>query len=111
MKNPIDTPKPVESLEQHLEQLKQLRPEELRTRWQTLFGSTAPPRLRSSLMVQAIARRLQEKALPARDNLELISDSNQSRRHFNAAGRVRPSGLPLRRCIRCSPIISVRATS
>jgi hypothetical protein len=63
MKKPIRTPKSAENLEQQLEQLKQLRPEDLRKRWQTLFGSTAPPRLRSSLMVQAIARRLQEKAL------------------------------------------------
>jgi hypothetical protein len=61
MKKPIKTPKSAQNLEKQLEQLKQLRPEELRKRWQTMFGSTAPPRLRSSLMVQAIARRLQEK--------------------------------------------------
>ncbi len=48
------------NLEKQLEELKKLRPEELRKRWQALFGSTPPPRLRSSLMVQAIARRLQE---------------------------------------------------
>ena len=50
-------------LEKQLEQLKQLKPEALRKRWQTLFGSNPPPRIRSSLMVQAIARRLQERAL------------------------------------------------
>jgi DUF2924 family protein len=51
------------NLQKQLEQLKQLKPEELRKQWQTLFGSNPPPRIRSSLMVQAIARRLQEKAL------------------------------------------------
>ncbi len=51
------------NLEKQLDQLKQLNPEELRKRWQALFGSNPPPRIRSSLMVQAIARRLQEKAL------------------------------------------------
>jgi hypothetical protein len=86
MKKPLKTPKPVESLEQQLEQLKQLRPEELRKRWQTLFGSTAPPRLRCSLMVQAIARRLQEKALgglkPATQRLlqEVAEDASADRK-------------------------------
>src|SRR5580704_18362552 len=51
------------NLQRQLEQLKQLKPEELRKRWRTLFSSNPPPRIRSSLMVQAIARRLQEKAL------------------------------------------------
>ncbi len=51
------------NLQKQLEQLKQLKSEELRKRWQTLFSSNPPPRIRSSLMVQAIARRLQEKAL------------------------------------------------
>ena len=51
------------NLEKQLEQLKQLKPEELRKRWQTVFGSNPPPKIRSSLMIQAIARRLQEKAL------------------------------------------------
>lgn len=61
-KAPKAKPEPTK-LEQQLEQLKQLNPGELRKRWQNLFGSTAPPRIRSSLMVQAIARRLQEKAI------------------------------------------------
>jgi hypothetical protein len=50
------------TLEKQLDRLKQLRPEELRKRWQSLFGSNPPPKIRSSLMIQAIARRLQEKA-------------------------------------------------
>ena len=50
------------NVETQLEQLKQLKPEELRTRWQSLFGSNPPPKMRSSLMIQTIARRMQEKA-------------------------------------------------
>jgi hypothetical protein len=46
-----------------LDRLRELTPEELRERWQTLFGADPPPKLRSSLQVQAIAYRLQEKAL------------------------------------------------
>jgi hypothetical protein len=63
MKKPSKIEKQTKTLEKKLEQLNQLGPEELRKRWQALFGSNPPPRLRSSLMVQAIARRLQEKAL------------------------------------------------
>ena len=50
------------NLEKQLEQLKQLKPEELRKRWQAVFGSNPPPKIRSSLMIQTIARRMQEKA-------------------------------------------------
>jgi len=50
------------NLEKQLEQLKQLKPEELRKRWQAVFGSNPPPKIRSSLMIQALARRMQEKA-------------------------------------------------
>ena len=50
------------NLEKQLDQLKQLKPEELRKRWQSLFGSNPPPKIRSSLMIQAIARRMQEKS-------------------------------------------------
>ena len=53
----------AKDLQRQLEQLKQLKPEELLKRWHALFGSNPPARIRSSLMVQAIARRLQEKAL------------------------------------------------
>jgi hypothetical protein len=49
-------------LQKQLTQLEQLKPEELRKRWQSLFGSNPPPKMRSSLMIQAIARRIQEKA-------------------------------------------------
>jgi hypothetical protein len=51
MKKPLKIPKPAESLEKQLGQLKQLKPAELFKRWQSLFGSAPAPRLRSSLMV------------------------------------------------------------
>ena len=52
-----------QKLASELEQLRELNSEELRERWQTLFGAEPPPKLRSSLLVQGIAYRLQEKAL------------------------------------------------
>ena len=36
---------------------------ELRENWRTLFGAEPPPKLRASLLSQAIAYQLQEKAL------------------------------------------------
>jgi hypothetical protein len=51
------------NLIEELSQLGELDPGELRKRWRNLFGSDPPARLRSSLMVQAIAYRLQEKSL------------------------------------------------
>jgi hypothetical protein len=72
-------------LESELEQLRNLTSEELRERWQTLFGAEPPPKLRSSLIVQGIAYRLQEKALgglkPATVRLlERIADDAAARR-------------------------------
>src|SRR5580698_4694752 len=61
MKKPSKMKTPPTNLDKQLEQLKQLNPEELRKRWQTVFGSNPPSKIRSSLMIQAIARRLQEK--------------------------------------------------
>src|SRR5262249_7970477 len=63
MKKSSRTTRPAQSVEQQPDQLKQLKVEELRNRWQALFDSAPPPRMRSSLIVQAIAGRLQEKAL------------------------------------------------
>src|ERR1019366_9855544 len=88
--------KPAKTLEKQLEQLKQLGPEELRKRWQALFGSNPPPRLRSSLMVQAIARRLQEKALgglkPATQRVlrRVAEDIGAGRDVLEKAKRVQP---------------------
>ena len=68
-----------------LEQLRELNPEELRQQWQILFDADPPPKLRSSLMAQGIAYRLQEKALggltPATMRLlERIADAAAARR-------------------------------
>src|SRR6266436_5682974 len=84
------------NLQKQLEQLKQLKPEELRRRWQTLFGSNPPPRIRSSLMVQAIARRLQEKALggikPSTQRLLLgvAEDAGAGRKVSATAKKIQP---------------------
>jgi hypothetical protein len=76
-------------LESELEQLRNLTSEELRERWQTLFGAEPPPKLRSSMIVQGIAYRLQEKALggfkPATVRLlERIADDAAARRQSAA---------------------------
>jgi len=68
-----------------LDRLRELSPTELREQWQTLFGANPPPKLRSSLLVQGIAYRLQEKALgglkPATVRLlERIADDAAARR-------------------------------
>ena len=62
MKKPLKTKTQTTNLDRQLDQLKELKPEELRKRWQMLFGSNPAPKIRSSLMIQAIARRMQEKA-------------------------------------------------
>jgi Protein of unknown function (DUF2924) len=46
-----------------LDQLRQLTSEELLEQWRILFNVDPPAKLRSSLLVQGIAYRLQEKAL------------------------------------------------
>jgi DUF2924 family protein len=80
-----------------LDRLRELNPEELREQWQTLFGADPPPKLRSSLLVQAIAYRLQEKAFgglkPATLRLlERIADDAAARRQApTAPERIRVS--------------------
>lgn len=63
MKESSKSERDPEKLVSQLDQLRELNPERLREQWQTLFGADPPPKLRSSLMAQAIAYRLQEKAL------------------------------------------------
>ena len=46
-----------------LDALSLLDPQELNARWKSLYGSEPPDRLRRSLMIQALAYRLQEQAL------------------------------------------------
>jgi hypothetical protein len=52
-----------QNLASQLEQLRELSPAELRDRWHTLFGAAPPPKLRVSLLMQAITCRLQEQVL------------------------------------------------
>jgi hypothetical protein len=79
-----------QKLASQLDRLRELTPEELREQWQTLFGADPPPKLRSSLMVQTITYRLQERALgglkPATVRLlERIADDAAARRQVATA--------------------------
>jgi hypothetical protein len=74
-----------QKLASQLDQLRQLNPLELREPWQSLFGADPPSKARSSLLIQAIAYRLQEAALgglkPATlQLLERIADDAAARR-------------------------------
>jgi hypothetical protein len=71
-----------------LDRLRELSPAELREQWRTLFGAAPPPKLRSSLLLQAIAYWLQERALgglkPATLRLlERIADDAATRREVS----------------------------
>ena len=52
-----------EKLVPQLDQLRRLSAEDLLKQWQVLFDVAPPKKLRSSLLVQGIAYRLQERAL------------------------------------------------
>ena len=74
-----------QKLASELELLRELPSDQLRERWQRLFAAEPPPKLRSSLIVQGIAYRLQEKALgglkPATvRSLERIAEDAAARR-------------------------------
>jgi Protein of unknown function (DUF2924) len=73
-----------------LDRLRELNSDQLRGQWQTLFGAEPPPKLRSSLLVQAIAYWLQEKALGSLKPvtlrvLERIADDAAARRQVSIA--------------------------
>jgi hypothetical protein len=79
-----------EKLVSQLDQLRQQSAEELIKQWQALFDVAPPKKLRSSMIVQGIAYRLQEKALGGLEPstmrlLERIADDT-------AAGR--PVSIP-----------------
>ena len=85
MKKSSKSPNDLEQLTSQLDRLGELKPAELRERWRILFGAEPPPKLRASLLSQAVAYRLQEKALgglrPAtRRLLERIADAIAARR-------------------------------
>jgi len=56
-------PKENDRLQTDLDSLDALKPDELAERWRALYGADLPPRLRRPLIIQALAYRLQEKAL------------------------------------------------
>jgi hypothetical protein len=79
-----------EKLLSQLDQLHQLSAETLIKQWQASFGVAPPKKLRSSLLVQGIAYRLQEKALGGMkpSTLRLLERSADD----SAAGR--PFSIP-----------------
>jgi hypothetical protein len=97
MKPNSNSQKDLKKLMVPLEQLRALNPEELREHWQSLFGADPPAKLRSSLLIQGIAYRLQEKALgglkPATVRLlERIADDAAARRESTPTpGKIRVS--------------------
>ena len=62
MKSSI-SPKESDRLQTDLDSLDALKPDELAERWRALYGADPPARLRRPLIIQALAYRLQEKAL------------------------------------------------
>jgi hypothetical protein len=61
MKSSI-SPKENNRSQNELDNLHALKPDQLAERWRKLYGTTMPARLRRSLIIQALAYRLQEKA-------------------------------------------------
>jgi Protein of unknown function (DUF2924) len=85
MKRGSTSQRDPQKLTAQLDRLHQLNPEELRSQWPALFGADPPAKLRSSLLIQGIAYRLQEKTLgglkPATVRLlERIADDAAARR-------------------------------
>jgi len=79
-----------------LDRLSEMNATELREQWQILFGADPPPKLRSSLIVQAIAYRLQEKALGGLEPatlrlLERVADDAARRRVSATPAKIRVS--------------------
>ena len=56
-----------EAIGADLEALQELSHEELRERWQELYGSTGPARMSRMLLLRALAYRMQEQALGGLD--------------------------------------------
>jgi hypothetical protein len=88
MKKGTRSERDPQKLASELDRLLELNPTELREQWQTLFPADPPPKLRSSLIVQAIAYRLQEKALGSLKPvtlrlLERIADDTAARRQLS----------------------------
>jgi Protein of unknown function (DUF2924) len=85
MKNGTRSERDPQKLAPQLDELHELNPGELREHWRSLFGADPPPKLCSSLIVQAIAYRHQEEALGGLKPstlrlLERIADDTAARR-------------------------------
>ena len=61
MKSTI-SPKETDRSQIELDSLRALKSDQLAERWRELYGTAMPARLRRSLIIQALAYRLQEKA-------------------------------------------------
>jgi len=53
-------PKENDRSQNELDSLRALKPDQLAEQWCELYGTAMPPRLRHSLIIQALAYRLQE---------------------------------------------------
>jgi hypothetical protein len=75
-----------------LDSLRALKPDQLAERWRGLYGTAMPARLRRSLIIQALAYRLQEKAFgglkPATRRL-LETAAGRASEHRTAKSRTR----------------------
>ena len=94
MKNSIPKGDP-KGLAAVLDALPLLDPQELNARWNALYGSDPPDRLRRPLMIQALAYRLQEQALgglkPAtRRLLHSVAGGAETRRRTARESKRRP---------------------
>jgi len=68
-----------EQLTQELKELETLGDDELKNRWRKLYGTPPPPKIHRSLLVAAVAHRMQEKvfgALKASVRRQLIQAAN-----------------------------------
>ncbi len=93
MKSTI-SPKENDRSQNELDSLRALKPDQLAERWRELYGTAMPARLRRSLIIQALAYRLQEKAIgglkPATRRL-LETAAGRASEHRTAKLRTRRS--------------------
>jgi Protein of unknown function (DUF2924) len=93
MKSTI-SPKENDRSQNELDSLRALKPDQLAERWRELYGTAMPVRLRRSLIIQALAYRLQEKAFgglkPATRRL-LETAAGRASEHRTAKSRTRRS--------------------
>ena len=87
-------PKKNDRSQDEFDSLRTLKPDQLAERWRELYGTAMPARLRRSLIIQALAYRLQEKAFggmkPATRRL-LETAAGRASEHRTAKLRTRRS--------------------